>query len=480
MSGMLALLVLVALLLAADAAFSVYLALYTWSDPGRFAGSQAPARRSPPRRSFTLLVPARDEAGVIAETLRGMAALRYPRALFEIIVICEAGDELTIAAVRGAIRDLGADLVRLVTFSGPPITKPRGLNAGLRAARGEVVGVFDAEDSPDPDVLDVVNSVMEQEGVRVAQLGVQLMNIGSRWYSALNALEYFFWFRSRLHFFAHRGVVPLGGNTVFFTREVLRACGGWQDRYLTEDAEIGLDLSARGERVRVVYDGARVTREESPPTVAALVRQRTRWSQGFLQIVAAGHWRRLDAGRAALALYTMLSPLSQATTLLLTPVALACALLVRVPTAVALVTLLPTTIAAFGLAVQMIGLVELAEVHGLRRPWKQVLALPFVWLPYNWVLGYAAARAVVRQVLGATNWEKTPHTGAHRVAPEWAPSADEVREHVGRWTLGLPAVALAPGRAGATTGTAHAAAGETAEGGGGGTSSGVAAGARDA
>jgi hypothetical protein len=36
-------------------------------------------------------------------------------------------------------------------------------------------------------------------------------------------------------------------------------------------------------------------------------------------------------------------------------------------------------------------------------------------MPYQWLLGYAALRAVVRQVRGVNTWEKTLHTGAHRL-----------------------------------------------------------------
>ena len=65
-----------------------------------------------------------------------------------------------------------------------------------------------------------------QEGVNVVQSGVQLMNYESNWYSTLNVLEYFFWFKSRLHYHARVGMTPLGGNTVFVRTDVLRAVGG--------------------------------------------------------------------------------------------------------------------------------------------------------------------------------------------------------------------------------------------------------------
>ena len=55
----------------------------------------------------------------------------------------------------------------------------------------------------------------------MVQCGVQLMNFESHWFSALNVLEYFFWFKSRLHYHARCGAITLGGNTVFFERTIL-------------------------------------------------------------------------------------------------------------------------------------------------------------------------------------------------------------------------------------------------------------------
>ncbi|GAA3342103.1 hypothetical protein GCM10020358_35860 [Amorphoplanes nipponensis] len=43
----------------------------------------------------------------------------------------------------------------------------------------------------------------------------------------------------------------------------------------------------------VAYDSAIVTKEETPGTLVSLLKQRTRWNQGFLQVYRKGEWRRL-------------------------------------------------------------------------------------------------------------------------------------------------------------------------------------------
>ena len=88
------------LLLTLQSAYSAALMLYAWEDGVRRRQNQAPRRFAPPRRSFTILLPARHEEEVIQETIQRVADLRYPRELVQAIVVIEAGDSGTIARLR--------------------------------------------------------------------------------------------------------------------------------------------------------------------------------------------------------------------------------------------------------------------------------------------------------------------------------------------------------------------------------------------
>src|SRR3954471_11873025 len=279
-------LVLISLLLTVQSAHVLYLMLYTWDRADAERKSRAPDTFIPPRLSFSVLLPARHEEDVIQSTIERVVRADYPAELLEVFVICSQDDDGTVKKAEEKIDQLareGLHNVRVVVFDDEPINKPHGLNTALPQTANKVVTIFDAEDDIHPKIFRLVNTVMVQERVRVVQAGVQLMNYESNWYSTLNVLEYFFWFKSRLHYHAHHGSIPLGGNTVFFARDVLEEIGGWDESNLTEDADIGLRVSAMGERVRVCYDDRYVTKEETPPTLRSFVRQRTRWSQGFMQ-----------------------------------------------------------------------------------------------------------------------------------------------------------------------------------------------------
>ncbi|KEP74010.1 glycosyl transferase, partial [Microbacterium sp. SUBG005] len=123
-------------------------------------------------------------------------------------------------------------------------------NRALQIATGDVVGVFDAEDEVHPRAPDRRRLEVPGDRADVVQGGVQLMNFETSWWSLRNVLEYYFWFRSRLHSRALE-VHPLGGNTVFVTRDRLEWSHGWDDQCLAEDCELGVRLSSDGAKVVV-------------------------------------------------------------------------------------------------------------------------------------------------------------------------------------------------------------------------------------
>jgi cellulose synthase/poly-beta-1,6-N-acetylglucosamine synthase-like glycosyltransferase len=249
-----------------------------------------------------------------------------------------------------------------------------------------------------------------------------------------NCLEYFFHYKSRLHFNARAGMVPLGGNTVFVRRNLVTQVGGWDVRCLTEDADIGVRLSALGEPMRVIYDTRWVTREETPHTIRALVKQRTRWHQGFLQILTKRDWRRIPGRRSRLlALLTFGQPLLDGFLVCAVPLIPLAVLYLRLPVIVALVSLTPLYVLGLQLLMTLVGVLEFGRAYGERVPMALIARLPFTYLPYQSLIAFSALRATVRHVLGHGEWEKTEHRGAHRrpaltPLPQWVilPEAQSV------------------------------------------------------
>ena len=416
------LLSVISLLLAVQGGYTLYLMIYTWDQPDVHERTKAPERFQKPRLSFTVMLPARHEEEVIQTTIGRVVGANYQADLLQVLVICSADDTGTIHQAQQKVEELRLQNRRgvdVIVFDDRPINKPHALNVALRYAAKDVVTVFDAEDDVHPDIFNIVNTVMLEDPVTVVQAGVQLMNFRDRWYSSLNVLEYFFWFKSTLHFFARYGAIPLGGNTVFFRRNVLQMIGGWDEHNLTEDADIGIRLSTAGVTARVIYDDRYVTREETPPTIGQFIKQRTRWSQGFLQTFRKGDWKHMQSQtQRILAAYTLTFPIVQAALGLYAVGALIMMFEIKAPVLVALLSYLPVFFLASHFMTAAIGLREFADAHGLKASWATTLNMALAWFPYQLLLAFAALRAVARITFGISNWEKTRHVGAHRQKQE--------------------------------------------------------------
>jgi cellulose synthase/poly-beta-1,6-N-acetylglucosamine synthase-like glycosyltransferase len=338
----------------------------------------------------------------------------------------------------------------LATFSDGPVNKPHGLNKALQIATGDVVGVFDAEDDVQPGILHTVNTILLCEPVDVVQGAVQLVNHESRWFSALNCVEYFLWFNSRLHHDALAGALPLAGNTLFVRRSFLTRAGGWDDRCLTEDADLGFRLSALGARLRVFSSPALSTREETPLTVKAFVRQRTRWHQGFLQVLKKGDWLKMPSLRARiLALHTLSQPLTGSLSALLWPAAAFMVFLVKMPIPVVLATFLPLYALFISMLTLIVGYRLFTEEFGLRFRLSRVALIAVAFLPYTWLLAVASVRAIIRELRGIKGWEKTEHVGSHRTPSPGARIARARRPPSPAHSRGQPE-ATEPGPGGAS------------------------------
>lgn len=367
---------------------------------------------------FSIIVPALHEQDVLGHTLDRLAQQTHPDV--EIIAtLCSDDVETILEANRAAERHPGK--IQVIDRHYEQSNKPSQLNAALEHCTGEYVGVIDAEDDVHPDLLLHVEALIRKEHADVVQGGVQLRNLGRKlrhWYCVHNVLEYFFWFTSRMFFQVSWGFVPLGGNTVFIRHELLIQAGGWPIN-LTEDCALGVKLcTEHGAKVVAAYDPALITSEETPPKVfgkGGLVRQRTRWDQGFLSVLMEGKWRKLPTIQQRLmAWYILATPFIQALSGLMLPIALYTFFVLKAPVGLVMLMYLPFVPITISQVMQIVGLREFGQMYGQKVRLRHYIYLVLGAYPYQVVLMIAAVIAVVRHVTRRTNWHKTHHENQHR------------------------------------------------------------------
>ena|SRR5260221_4842064 len=395
--------------------FTLYLTLYVWEDPEMLDKMASPKKFLDPKKSFTVIIPAKHEQKVIGQTIRSLSHTNYPKSLVEIIIVCEENDIKTIQAIKKAVTQFRIENVKIITFIDAPTNKPHALNKGLSIAKNEIISIFDAEDEVSKDIFNVANTLFLTKKPDIIQAGVQLMNYASKWFSVHNTLEYYFWFKSRMHFHTKIGVVPLGGNTVFFKTQHLREIGGWNEACLTEDAEIGIRLSVKGAKIISTYDPLHITKEETPGTMSQFIKQRTRWNQGFIQILRKGLWKDYNSFiKRAFCLYVLSFPIVQTIVFISTPISIYFGFFGKLPIWLSLLSFMPLAIILLQYVINVIALHEFIKEQKLDNQPLVYILMPFTLIPYQFLLGVAAMRASFRELLGHTNWEKTNHPGLHR------------------------------------------------------------------
>jgi cellulose synthase/poly-beta-1,6-N-acetylglucosamine synthase-like glycosyltransferase len=408
--------------------------LNSWVEPKRMYGVRPPKDpRAGKRATFSLIIPCRHEEKVIGDTLAAMTRIDYPKNQYEVIVSVREDDRETIDAAQSAVNKLLLESVlrkerpmrvRIVVFSDGPERKARHLNEALESAQYGYIGVFDAEDEPHPAILRKVEAVILRKGVDAVQGGVQLINVSSRWFTILNCLEYYFWFKSVLPFLARLGATPVGGNTIFVRAQILRRLGGWDEDALTEDADLGIRLSAEGYKIAMIYDEALSTLEEAPVTVGGFLRQRSRWDQGYLQVLAKRDWERLPhAKQQILTFYLLIQPFFQfinAIGSLMLPVF---TIAIQVEISIAVFSVAPLYFLLLQLGIFTIGLGMLKSQYQLKFSKWTYAKLWLAYFPYQLLLGVATVRAIRKYFAGSLVWDKTSHINVHREALGVLPKA---------------------------------------------------------
>lgn len=387
---------------------------------------------------ISILVPLHREPDIAPRLVARLGRLDYPRELLDVLLVVEEEDLATRRALETAGLPPWMRIFRVP--AGGLKTKPRALNHALLAARGSIIGVYDAEDAPEPDQLRRVVRGFAARGPAVVCLqGVlDYYNPRTNWIARCFTIEYATWFRILLPGLARMGMpVPLGGTTLFFRREALERLGCWDAHNVTEDADLGIRLARRGLRTEMLDS---VTGEEANCRVLPWVRQRSRWLKGFAMTWAVHMrdprrlWRELGPAGFAGFQILFLGGVSQ---YLLAPLLLSLWLLaVGLPHPLAGI-LPPAALAALIAAMVAAEAVNLAvgllAVSGPRHrhlmPWVPSLPLYFP-------LGTLAAwKALWEMAVRPFYWDKTAH-GLHDAAA--APVGPAAPEGGGIATAGSP------------------------------------------
>jgi 1,2-diacylglycerol 3-beta-glucosyltransferase len=382
--------------------------------------------------AYVLFVPALNEEAVIKTTIEGLLALDHER--FVVCIGDDASTDQTPAilseyAPNPRIEVVRRELPRAQTGKSDVLNDC--MVAAMRLVQSDhpvlggldptdvVVGIVDADGRLDGETLRAVAPYFSDPLVASVQIGVRIANATTNLLTRMQDMEFvgFSAFVQRAR--DKVGSSGLGGNGQFTRLSALvdlrTARGGpWKRDALTEDLELGLALVCRGWRTR--YCPYVYVAQQGLPRWRALFRQRTRWIQG--------HYR----------CWSYLTRLYRAPATLMTRIDLSLYLLLIVTVIVVSFNGVMSMLILAGASHAQnnfllflgtgktrnvvsltVGIAPLAmfmfvyQRHAASpfRPWE-IPAAAVVFTLYTYVWIFATVRAVGRNVIGRTNWVKTP------------------------------------------------------------------------
>ena len=236
----------------------------------------------------SILVPAHDEAVVITRTVRDLLGLEYPKDRYEIIVINDNSTDDTAEKLEQVQAEF-PDRKLIVISTGPEIGgkgKSNALNIGFSVSTGDVIAIYDADNTPQPDALAIlVETLMEDDKLgavigkfrtrnRNASLLSRFVNIETLAYQCMNQAGRYYFFR----------LCTIPGTNYVIRRSLIEEIGGWDVNALSEDTEISFRLYRMGYYIKQMP--LAVTWEQEPHLLNVWFRQRTRWAKGNLYVLA--------------------------------------------------------------------------------------------------------------------------------------------------------------------------------------------------
>ncbi len=254
-------------------------ARYTAQEDG-YADQYDPARAYLP--FVSVLIPAFDEAKLIERTVAAALALDYPD--FEVIVIDDGSRDETAQIIRamvGRYRTAGGGTAEVRLVEKPNGGKATALNAGLHAARAEVVLCVDGDSELAPQALRRAVRHLRDARIGAVAGNVKVKNRRTLW-ARLQALEYvegLNMVRAAQSAFRLVNIIP--GPVGLFRKEALLRAGWYSADTYAEDCDVTLKLIRAG--WRVVYEPEAVAWTEAPERLHDLLKQRYRWTRGILQ-----------------------------------------------------------------------------------------------------------------------------------------------------------------------------------------------------
>lgn len=234
----------------------------------------------------SILIPAHNEDKVIGNTIEAMLKINYPKDKLKIIVINDGSKDNT----KEIIESYAAKDSRVVLFDIPKGEggkgKSRTLNLGVKKVNTEVIAIYDADNTPDPESLRYLVANLISDPVLGGVIGkFRTVNKDRNMLTRFINIETLS-FQSMLQagrWQMHNIATLPGTNFVMWTK-IIHELDGWDEEALTEDSELSIRIYEHGYKIKFVPYA--VTYEQEPESWKVWIKQRVRWVRGNNYVIS--------------------------------------------------------------------------------------------------------------------------------------------------------------------------------------------------
>jgi cellulose synthase/poly-beta-1,6-N-acetylglucosamine synthase-like glycosyltransferase len=236
--------------------------------------------------SCSILIPAHNEEMVIGNTIESMLNIVYPKDKLQIIVINDGSTDATKKIIESyAEKDTRVQLFDIPMGEGGK-GKSRTLNIGMSVAKGEIIAVYDADNTPDIDSLRYLVAQLIQHKELGAVLGkFRTVNKDKNWLTKFINIETLS-FQSMLQAgrWQMHNIATLPGTNFVMWNWLIKKLNGWDEEALTEDSELSIRIYQEGYKIKFIPYA--ITYEQEPESWKVWIKQRMRWVRGNNYVIS--------------------------------------------------------------------------------------------------------------------------------------------------------------------------------------------------
>ena len=247
---------------------------------GVSGAKHAAPTRPVPRSTFIVAAYLPNEQEIIIDTLQHLLTrVRRPADGLEVILAYNSPVELP---VETELRSLAARYPELrVMHVEESESKADNLNAGIRAATGEIVGILDADHQPMPDCFEKAWRWLAADYDIVQGRNI-IRNYDENAMTRMIAVEFECIYgisHPARSLFVDTGI--FGGSNGYWRKDVFEKVK-FDPRMMTEDIDASSQALLEG--YHIMHDRSIVSTELAPHDFRSFWLQRKRWSQGWLEV----------------------------------------------------------------------------------------------------------------------------------------------------------------------------------------------------